>query len=53
LSAGSIVGGDAVAKADPARGASCITERRAVEILEQGDARTRIFAMAAVSASKC
>ncbi len=40
LSAGSIVGGGTVANADPARGTSCITERRVVEILEHGEAHT-------------
>lgn len=40
LSAGSIIGGGTVANADPARGTSCITERRVIEILEHGEART-------------
>ena len=40
LSAGSIVGGGTVANEDPARGTSCITERRVIETLAHGDART-------------
>jgi fumarylacetoacetate (FAA) hydrolase len=40
LSAGSIIGGGTVANEDPARGTSCITERRVVETLQNGEART-------------
>lgn len=40
LSAGSIVGGGTVANEDPARGTSCITERRVIEIFDHGEART-------------
>ena len=40
LAAGSIIGGGTVADPDPARGTSCITERRVVELLRDGVAKT-------------
>jgi fumarylacetoacetate (FAA) hydrolase len=40
LSPGSIVGGGTVANNDASRGTSCLTERRVLEILETGDAKT-------------
>ena len=40
LAAGSIIGGGTVADPDPARGTSCITERRVVELLRDGAATT-------------
>jgi len=36
LAAGTIVGSGTVANRDPARGSSCIAERRAIETIEQG-----------------
>ena len=38
--AGSIVGGGTVSHADPAKGYSCIAEKRALEIIESGAAKT-------------
>jgi fumarylacetoacetate (FAA) hydrolase len=38
--AGSIVGSGPVSNADPAKGTSCIAEKRAIEIIEHGEART-------------
>jgi fumarylacetoacetate (FAA) hydrolase len=40
LSAGSIIGSGTVANNDASRGTSCLTERRVLEILETGEART-------------
>jgi fumarylacetoacetate (FAA) hydrolase len=40
LGAGTIVGGGTVANDDPARGTSCITERRIVETFAHGEPRT-------------
>jgi fumarylacetoacetate (FAA) hydrolase len=40
LSAGTIVGGGTVASNDPARGTSCITERRVLEMLNTGKMTT-------------
>jgi fumarylacetoacetate (FAA) hydrolase len=40
LAAGSIIGSGTVASNDPARGTSCITERRVVEVLEAGEMKT-------------
>lgn len=40
VGAGSIISCGTVANRDPARGSSCLMEKRAVEILEQGGART-------------
>lgn len=40
LTAGTILGGGTVSNADPARGVSCIVERRVREILEHGEATT-------------
>jgi fumarylacetoacetate (FAA) hydrolase len=40
IEAGSIIGAGTVANRDPARGSACLLEKRAVEILEQGHART-------------
>jgi fumarylacetoacetate (FAA) hydrolase len=40
LEAGTIIGAGTVANRDPAAGSGCLMERRAVEILEQGGART-------------
>lgn len=44
LGAGTIIGSGTVANADPAAGASCIAERRAVEMVEQGTALTPYLA---------
>ncbi|MBL8333486.1 MAG: fumarylacetoacetate hydrolase family protein [Rubrivivax sp.] len=41
--AGSIVGGGTVANADPAKGVSCIAEKRALEIIETGQAQTEFM----------
>ena len=41
VGAGSIFGGGTVADPDPAKGTSCITERRILEMLESGEAKTR------------
>jgi len=40
LAAGSIIGSGTVASTDPARGTSCLTERRVVEQLETGEMKT-------------
>jgi fumarylacetoacetate (FAA) hydrolase len=40
LGAGTIVGSGAVSNRDPGRGASCIAERRGLEIIETGEAST-------------
>lgn len=40
LAPGSIIGSGTVANADPARGTSCITERRVVETLDHGSPKT-------------
>ena len=40
LSAGSIIGSGTVANDDPKRGASCLVERRVIEMLEHGAPRT-------------
>lgn len=40
LSAGTLVGSGTVSNADPAAGAACISERRAVEMVEFGEPRT-------------
>lgn len=40
LSAGTILGSGTVANRDAARGCSCLAERRALEVLEYGSART-------------
>lgn len=40
LGAGTIVGAGTIASEDPARGTSCLTERRVVEALEHGAPRT-------------
>jgi fumarylacetoacetate (FAA) hydrolase len=40
LEAGSIIGAGTVANRDPSAGSACLLEKRAVEILEQGGART-------------
>jgi fumarylacetoacetate (FAA) hydrolase len=40
FTAGTILGGGTVASADPARGVSCLAERRAVETIETGAPRT-------------
>lgn len=40
FTAGTILGSGTVSNADPARGISCLAERRMIEILEQGEART-------------
>lgn len=40
LGAGTIIGSGTVANADPAAGSSCIAERRAIEVIEHGTART-------------
>jgi fumarylacetoacetate (FAA) hydrolase len=40
IQAGSIIGAGTVANRDPARGSACLLEKRAVEILEDGAART-------------
>ena len=40
LAPGSIIGSGTVANSDPARGTSCITERRVVETLEHGKPKT-------------
>lgn len=40
LTAGTILGGGTVSNADPARGVSCIAERRVRELLERGEAVT-------------
>jgi fumarylacetoacetate (FAA) hydrolase len=40
LGAGTIVGGGTVANDDPARGTSCITERRMLETFQHGEPRT-------------
>jgi fumarylacetoacetate (FAA) hydrolase len=40
LTAGTIIGGGTVSNEDPARGVSCLAERRMREILERGSART-------------
>lgn len=40
IEAGSIIGAGTVANRDPATGSACILEKRAVEILEQGGAKT-------------
>ncbi|MEO7400780.1 MAG: fumarylacetoacetate hydrolase family protein [Polaromonas sp.] len=41
--AGSIVGSGAVSNQDPGHGYSCITEKRAIEALEDGKAKTRFM----------
>jgi fumarylacetoacetate (FAA) hydrolase len=41
--AGTILGSGTISNADPARGYSCIAERRAREILQHGEARTRFL----------
>jgi fumarylacetoacetate (FAA) hydrolase len=40
VEAGSIIGAGTVANRDPAAGSACLLEKRAVEILEQGGAKT-------------
>jgi fumarylacetoacetate (FAA) hydrolase len=40
LGAGTILGSGTVANRDPARGCSCLAERRTLEVLEYGSART-------------
>ena len=40
LGAGTILGSGTVANRDPARGSSCLAERRTLEVLEYGSART-------------
>jgi fumarylacetoacetate (FAA) hydrolase len=40
LSAGTILGSGTVANRDPSRGCSCLAERRTLEVLEYGSART-------------
>jgi fumarylacetoacetate (FAA) hydrolase len=40
LGAGTIMGSGTVANRDPARGCSCLAERRTLEVLEYGSART-------------
>ena len=40
VAAGTIIGGGTVAQDDDTRGTSCITERRVVEILREGEAKT-------------
>jgi fumarylacetoacetate (FAA) hydrolase len=40
LSPGSIIGSGTVANSDPARGTSCITERRVIETLDHGSPKT-------------
>jgi fumarylacetoacetate (FAA) hydrolase len=40
LAAGTILGSGTVANRDPARGSSCLAERRTLEVLEYGSART-------------
>jgi len=44
FTAGTILGSGTVSNADPARGYSCIAERRARELIERGEARTRFLA---------
>jgi fumarylacetoacetate (FAA) hydrolase len=43
LVAGTILGSGTVSNADPARGVSCIAERRAIEMIEGGAPRTRFL----------
>lgn len=40
IEAGSIIGAGTVANRDPARGSACLLEKRAIEMLEHGAART-------------
>jgi fumarylacetoacetate (FAA) hydrolase len=40
IEAGAIIGAGTVANRDPARGAACLVEKRAIEILEHGSAST-------------
>lgn len=40
LTAGTILGGGTVSNRDPARGVSCLAERRTLEVLQQGQAST-------------
>lgn len=44
FTAGTILGGGTVSSADPRRGVACIAERRAREVIEQGEARTPFLA---------
>jgi fumarylacetoacetate (FAA) hydrolase len=44
FTAGTILGSGTVSNADPARGYSCIAEKRARELIEAGEARTRFLA---------
>ena len=41
LGAGTIIGSGTVSNRDPARGVACLAEKRAIEILESGQAATR------------
>jgi fumarylacetoacetate (FAA) hydrolase len=41
LTAGTLLGSGTVSNADPARGVCCLVERRTLEILDGGEARTR------------
>ncbi len=43
FTAGTILGSGTVSNADPARGVSCLAERRMREIIEGGQARTRFL----------
>jgi fumarylacetoacetate (FAA) hydrolase len=43
IEAGSIIGAGTVANRDPGRGSACLLEKRAVEILEHGSARTQFL----------
>jgi fumarylacetoacetate (FAA) hydrolase len=44
FTAGTILGSGTISNADPARGYSCIAEKRAREIIEAGEPRTRFLA---------
>ena len=44
LGAGSIIGSGTVSNRDPSRGCCCIAERRALELLEEGEPRTPFLA---------
>jgi fumarylacetoacetate (FAA) hydrolase len=44
LTAGTILGSGTVSNADRARGVSCLAERRMIEIIEEGAARTPFLA---------
>ena len=46
LTAGTILGSGTVSNADPARGVSCLAERRALELIATGSAQTPFLAVA-------